>query len=126
MTDDRDTTASRAQALQSLVELRTPLDDAIAELAHFEWDSDEDLATLTRADALRLLDRYLQHTMTADECQRWADALEGRDDLGFETGSEDLIKEFLFQIATPELAEPLTKEFAERWLGRLSKATDTV
>jgi len=38
-----------------------------------------------------------------------------RDDLGLEVVYEEALKEFLFQLATPELADPLTLEVATRW-----------
>lgn len=111
----------RAEAVGDLVELRVPVEQAAAALARFPWDSDEELHVLTRADALRLLKRYKRQELTVVECQRWADALEGRDDLGLEDGFEDTLKEFLFQIATPELTEPLTPHVATRWEATLNR-----
>jgi hypothetical protein len=110
----------RTEALRDLINLRVPVEQAEAALADFGWDSDDDLDTLTRADAIEILRRYQAGELTATDCQRWAEALEGRDDLGFEDGWEDTLKELLFEIATPDLAEPLTPEFAHRWASRLS------
>jgi hypothetical protein len=87
----------RAEAVRDLVELRVPVERAVAELARFPWDSAVELCVLGRVDALRLLERYQRHELTVAECQRWAEALEGRDDVGLEAGFEDRLKEFLFQ-----------------------------
>jgi hypothetical protein len=105
----------RAEALRDLVELRTPIDDAAAVLARFGWDSEDEPVTLTRADALRVLRGYLNGRLTNEDVRRWAEALEGREDLGRETGFEKLLTEFLFELATPELAGPLTPELAQHW-----------
>ncbi|MGI5214911.1 hypothetical protein [Plantactinospora sp. CA-290183] len=101
--------------MRNLIELRLPLDEATTALTRFPWDSDAELVALTRADALRLLRRYLHGDLTAVDCQRWAEALEGRDDIGLETGFENLLKGFLFEIATPALFGDLTPALAATW-----------
>lgn len=116
---------SRTDALKSLVELRLPIGQAVAALTRYPWDSDEELLILTRANALRLMRGYQQGELTAAECRRWAETLEGRDDVGLENGFEDLLKEFLFQISTPELFEPLTSNLAARWETYLEGQTCT-
>jgi hypothetical protein len=110
----------RAEALRDLVQLRRPVGPAITALAGFVWDSVEELVILTRADALRLLARYRTQQLTAKDCRRWAETLEGRDDLGLEAGYEDALKDFLFTIATPELTEPLTPQLTQRWEAALT------
>ncbi|HEX4222890.1 MAG TPA: hypothetical protein VHZ97_11035 [Pseudonocardiaceae bacterium] len=112
----------RIAALRDLINLRVPVDQAEAALAEFRWDSDHDLETLTRDDASRVLLRYQAGELTSADCERWAEALAGRDDLGFEQGWADTLKDFLFEIATPELAEPLTPEFSRRWRQRLTRS----
>ncbi|MGI5213374.1 hypothetical protein [Plantactinospora sp. CA-290183] len=105
----------RVDVLRDLIELRLPLGEATAALARFPWDSDAELVALTRADALRLLRRYLDGDVTAVDCQRWAEALERRDDVGLEPGFEDLLKELLFETATPALFGDLTPALAATW-----------
>ncbi|MGI5215492.1 hypothetical protein [Plantactinospora sp. CA-290183] len=122
MNEDDVLRTQRGDALRNLIELRTSLTEAVAALARFEWDSDTELVVLTRLDGMRLLRRYREHDLTAHECQRWAEALEGRDDVGLEPGFEDTIKEFLFEIATPELAGELTPELASGWERTLGTA----
>lgn len=110
----------RIDALRDLINLRVPVEQAESALAEFGWDSDDDLDTLTRADVIHILRRYQAGELNSTDCQRWAEALEGRDDLGLEEDWEDALKELLFEIATPGLAERLTPEFARRWASRLS------
>lgn len=111
--------ANRAQALRALVQLRGELGAAITALALYPWDSSDELVKVTRNDLVRVLNAYLNGDLTARDWGRWADALEGRDDIGFDEGSDELIKEFIFESATPELFEPLTPQLARRWLSRL-------
>jgi hypothetical protein len=110
----------RAEAVRDLVEMRVPVDQAVAALTRFPWDSDDELHILTRADALRVLNRHKHQELTTADCRNWASALEGREDLGLEAEHEDTLKEFLFQLATPELAEPLTPEVVTQWESTLS------
>jgi len=111
----------RTAALRALVRLETTPRAAITALARYSWDADEDLMILTLADLRRMLNKYLNAELTEDEWQLWAEALEGRDDVGFDEESGELVKEFIFQSATPEIFEPLTPLLARRWLSRLGQ-----
>lgn len=113
-------TADRTAALRALVQLQIGLGAAITGLARFPWDCAEELVTLTCEDLIRVLNKYLSGEITAYDWERWADTLEGRDDVGFDEDSRELIKEFIFQSATPEIFEPLTPLLASKWLLRLN------
>jgi hypothetical protein len=97
------------------VTLATPVAVASAELARFGWDSEVELVTFTRADALRIQRRYAAGTLSAEAVAQWAEAVEGRDDIGREVGFAEPLTEFLFELATPEVAGPLTPELLARW-----------
>ena len=111
---------SRRQALEDLLFLRLPVERAVQRLKEFPWDSERELAILTRVDAQRLLTAFLDGRLVAAQCQEWAFALEGRDDLALEGGSENLLKNFLFEISSPELNGELTTRKAEEWRTRVS------
>ncbi|WP_027944924.1 hypothetical protein [Amycolatopsis taiwanensis] len=110
----------RTQALCDLVELRIPVRAATSALSRFNWDSEDELVPLTRGDAIRVLRGYLDQTLNTEDIQLWAESLEGRDDVGREPGFADQLTEFLFEVATPELAGPLTPELAQRWIATFS------
>jgi hypothetical protein len=106
----------RIQALLDVIRLRQPVEQAAAALADFPWwDSDEELVELTRSDAMRLLTAYTDHALSADDCRRWAEALEGRDDVGLQPGAGDALKDLLFELSTPEITESLTPQRAQHW-----------
>lgn len=106
----------RRECLRDLVELRVSIPQAQASLARFPFDSDEELHDLTRTDALRALNRYLDGSLSSDDLRQWADTLEVRDDLGREQDFEEALTEFLFQLATPDLAGELTPDRAADWI----------
>lgn len=101
-------TDSREQALRDVVELRAPLNDAIPALEAYPWDSEEELVTLTTDHVRAVLDRYLDGSLPAEDVQRWAETLEGRDDLAL---TETLI-DVLFELASPEIQGELTEKKA--------------
>ena len=101
--------------------LRAPVGSAIARLGALPWDSDVQLVVLTRHHVHALLAAYLEGRLDEDDCENWASALECRDDVGLEPGFERLLKEFLFEVATPELKGRLTLAAANQWLTQLDR-----
>jgi hypothetical protein len=116
---DDEMATRRAAVLRDLVELRIPPTEAAHSLRSFGWDSCRELVTLGRLDARRVLDQYSRGDLNAEDCARWADALEGREDLAFEAGFEDLLTNFLFEVANPEINGSLSVQFVERWRAAL-------
>jgi len=117
---DGDVRGSRTAALRALVELQVTPRAAIATLSSYNWDSPDDLVILAPGDIVRLLNKYLRSEITSEDWRLWAEALEGRDDIGFSEESGDIVKEFIFQSATSEIFEPLTDSLARAWISRLS------
>jgi hypothetical protein len=113
------TKVARVAALEDLVSLRLPPAEAKRRLHAFGWDSDDELVALTRGDLIHVLDEYLLGSLTDEEVGLWANAVEGRDDIGFEEDFEAVIKDMVFQLATPEITTPLTPAAALEWRRRL-------
>jgi hypothetical protein len=111
--------AERRRALGSLVALVGSVDELRRAVAAFPWDCDHDLVTLTRRDVVNVLNRYLAAQLTAKDVNEWADALEGREDVGLEQGYEDILHRALFELATPEINEAITASFIRRWIAAL-------
>lgn len=112
----------RAAPLCDLLALHVPIGEAARALREHEPDSRRKLITVSRVHAVRLLDAYLAGELSARECRQWADVLDVREDVGRAPGSEDLLNDFLFAIATPGSAGPLTPDVARQWLTRLLDA----
>ena len=88
-------------------------------VSKFAWDSEIELVTLSRASAAALLERYLQGELAEADLEEWANAVEGRDDIGFESEYKGLLGEFVFETANPELAAPISENYARLWVTRL-------
>lgn len=114
------TARSRHEVLQDLIQVRGDLDMLIREISWFPWDYPEELVWLTPADASAVLRRFLAGELSAAQCERWADALEGRDDVGFQEDAEDVLAGLVFELANPLLTQPLSAERAGEWIARLA------
>jgi hypothetical protein len=108
---------NRAAALEALVSLSEPISHAVSRLASFPWDSESDAFALTPQHLVHALSQFKAGVFSAADIERWANALECREDLGFSTA---LVREVLHELANPLLTEPLTTARAEYWLPRLS------
>ena len=111
---------TRIEILNDLIQHRASVTDATEQLAEFPWDSDDELVILTRPDVLATLAKLLRDNLSADDVERWADVLEVRDDVGLESAHEHVLRQFLYEASTPETEGPLTAEWAEAWVLRLT------
>lgn len=87
------------------------------------WDSDRQLVILKRQDVAAILERYLANELSAADVEDWANALENREDLGYEQGSKDLLSLVIEELANPLLTRPLSKGISFAWLEQLTQAT---
>ena len=104
----------RRELLNRLIRYQLPIEPVLEGLADFRFDSAGELVCLQRSDLVGVLDRFLAGELSADQVRDWADQLEVRDDVGVEPGFEGRLRDALFSLANPNLAEPLTPEMAER------------
>ena len=63
------------QRWKILVSLKAPIHEAALRLQSFPWDSETELATLTRMDGQRVLTQLVEGAITADACSKWATPL---------------------------------------------------
>jgi hypothetical protein len=103
----------RAELLWELLSFKRPAGEIVRDLAPFGWDSDEELVVLTPGHLGAVLERFVAGTLTADDTSSWAEAIEGRDDIGLQKGFEPLLKQLLFELANPDITEELTLRRAE-------------
>lgn len=105
----------RIEALRDLIELREPISIAASRLRSFPWDSDSALVTLTVDDLVRVIDGYLREELSKTDVEEWAEAIEGRDDIGYERHISDTLKQLIFELANPLLATAIDPTQALRW-----------
>jgi hypothetical protein len=112
----------RRELVLDVIQIRRPLHAAIEALAQLPWDCEQELALVGRPDALRVMRRFLSGDLTSTEVEDWANALEARDDVGFDDDARDLVEDFIFTMANPLLTEPLTAPTARAWEARLERS----
>ncbi len=110
----------RKTALLELVDIKIPIGKAINQVRLFEWDSEEELVLMERKHIVKLLQAFVDGNLSDREVLNWANAVEGRDDIGIDVEFEDVITDSIFILANPEITEELTKELAIKMLQRLS------
>jgi hypothetical protein len=116
------TVEQRIKALRDLIEHRESIPVSIGRLRQFSWDSDRALVVLTGNDLVRILDRYLQGELSNTELEEWANALEGRDDIGYEPSMGDNLRKIIFELANPLLAPPIGPAQVQGWKDAITRA----
>jgi len=112
---------TREEILRDLVSLAGPVAPLEDELRGFDWDSNELLMGGAAADAMSVWDRFIRGEVTAAECAAWAEALEMRDDVGFEPSFEAILKDLVFAgLSHPVINGQLTLDSARLWKSRLA------
>jgi len=101
---------SREALLTHLIEATIPTQIAEEKLKKFGWDANAAKAVLTRMNITHVLSLYLEGKMTGTQLESWANAIEGRDDIGFEAGYESVLSEAIHQLANPLLTLAITTE----------------
>ena len=81
------------------------------------WDGREHVARFTALDASLVLRRLLDGAVDAAAVERWADAIESREDVELDPADADDLSDLLFQLATPAINDPAA-EMAATWLSR--------
>lgn len=111
---------TRADAVQALVLFDRPLGDIHAALSQYPWDSEVELVLLSSTHIVNVLERFMTDVLSAADVEGWASTIEGRDDIGFENKSRELLKEAIWELANPILTSALTHHTAQSLLNRLN------
>ena len=107
----------RTQAVIALVRFSFPVDELRSMLTTFPWDFETPLAVLEPADIQRSLRRYLGGDLSADDICDWANLIEMRDDVDYQ--STELVEDFVFAAANLELQGAINTEWAKDWISKL-------
>lgn len=101
-------TQDRIVLVKELVGFSRSVADVLQDLAVFGWDSVNELVSLEPASIEAVLNRFLCGELSVDDVEGWANAIEGRDDIGTTQIAADVISE----LANPVLTRPLTRQSA--------------
>jgi hypothetical protein len=72
--------------------------------------------TLRRGHALAAAEKVTAGLASPSQLVDWAQAVHFADHMDVEEEHQDLLTQFLVEISTPELFEPVTREVCQRWL----------
>ena len=109
----------RERILLRLMQASDAIQNIQLDLNKLPWDSDKPLVTLTRPDIMRVLGRFINEELNENEVEAWANAIEGREDIDFEIGYEELLSDVIHQLANPLLTVRLTSTSAHEMLDSL-------
>lgn len=109
----------RAEALEDLLHWRGDLAELLATLRRCRHES---RAVFRRTHATAAAERAALGVVGFEELTAWAQAVHFEEEVEVETGYEDLLTQFLVEISTPELFEPVTVQMCQRWLHALRTA----
>jgi hypothetical protein len=71
------------------------------ELSVYPWDCDETLYIITSEDIRSVLDQFALNIIDEKVLEDWANAVECREDLGYEN---DELDEIIFELANPDIS----------------------
>lgn len=114
---------SRLEALQALINGKRSIELLRSQLSVFGFDSDP-LVILRVEQVMDLLSRFVEGEIPGSYVEGWADLLEVREDVSFDSAYESEIKQFIHDLANPILSGPLDKERANDMLQTLQKARE--
>ena len=112
---------SRTDLVTALIQGHFPLEPLCAELRTYPWDLDEPLVTLRSTHVADILGRFLTGELSAASVTAWAEALELRDDIGFDEAEQSAVGEAVFLLANPDVNGELTRERAEAMLRQIAR-----
>ena len=114
---------NRLAIVRDLLELSKPLEEIIAQLVTLNCDYEGHGVELTRNHLAMALRRYLQGELSDADIESWANQIEGREDIQFETDSEQEIEDVLYELANPLLTEALSLTRAKALIEKLNLPT---
>lgn len=110
----------RLQAVSDLLDFISPVEELTERMCAFGWDYEGRCVTLKRAHLIMALERYITGQISSVEIERWANLIEGREDIVFETGFDELIGRLIYELANPSLTQALNKGQAQNLIESLS------
>ena len=97
----------RITILNDLIGLKGELGDLKSELSQYTWDSEAALLTISKSSFIDVMHRYLNDELSDLELEDWANVIECREDIDFES---ELIRDYIFELANPSINGKIEKE----------------
>ena len=108
---------NREDILNDLINLKNSLTELQVELSQYSWDIETPALIINKKDFTNVLQRCIDGKLTFLEIENWANAIECRDDLGFEDTN---MQEMIFELANPDINGEITKEQLKKIIYKLT------
>jgi hypothetical protein len=116
MLSGMDSKQTRLDLVVRLVKCQGNIESIQRKLDDFPFDT-EPLVTLEGPDIMSVLERFLAGALSVADVEDWANALEGREDVGYDRD----LAQTLFVLSTPAINGPLTADSAASLIRELGK-----
>lgn len=91
---------ARIEIVRDLIHLKGKIASIKRELTEYPWDCEEPLVVMNEKDMIEVLEKAILQSFSPELIEEWANTIECRDDIDFET--EDL-KEAIHELSNPAL-----------------------
>lgn len=95
----------RKDILIDLIQNNKDTAELVNELSNYMWDCDEPLLIITANDIYNTLNKYILGAIDNNTIENWANAIECREDLEYES---DFIQDIIIKLANPVLYGEIT------------------
>tara|TARA_R110002124_G_scaffold36007_3_gene116319 strand:- start:1555 stop:1902 length:348 start_codon:yes stop_codon:yes gene_type:complete len=109
----------RLDALQDLLAFDKPISVLAHNLPKFDWDYEGQPLIVTASQVQKVLKRFLDEEVSTQELVDWANLIECREDLEFESGKHDKIANVIHILANPTIERMLTPEYCKELINIL-------
>ncbi len=116
----------RIKVLNNLLTLSKPLNEIVKNLNNINWDSDEELVTLTIDNIINILNLYCQNQIDNKDIELWANLIEGREDISFELNNEFVIENTIHHLSNPELEGTIDLYQCKNMISLLQREMKTI
>lgn len=96
-------TGERLEWVTKLIGFEGDIEETIQKLNTFEWDYTGDPIVLRKEDAASVLERYIDGQITSGDIEKWADAIELREDIAYEPSSFEWLENVICTLSAPEI-----------------------
>lgn len=109
----------RLALIGELLALARPLEGLADDIAKLGWDFDGKGAELRSEHLRSVLSRYRDGALSAEEVERWANLIEGREDVCVQEVSQSQVGDVLCELANPLMTRPLSRVRVDELLAML-------
>jgi len=109
----------RVALIEELLQMARPISEVARALSNLEWDYEGEGVTLAKHHLTSVLERFLLGELDASEVERWANLVEGRDDVDISTAGRHAL-DALHELANPLLTQALSVERARTLVSLLT------